>query len=56
VQYWLPKLHRNIQRDAEDQAKLEQLGWRVLIIWECETKNIDLVAAKVARFLKADAA
>lgn len=36
--YWNKKLDRTIQRDKENIATLKQLGWRVLIIWECETR------------------
>lgn len=36
--YWLPKLQRNVQRDAEKDAELRSLGWRVLVIWECEVR------------------
>jgi DNA mismatch endonuclease (patch repair protein) len=37
-EYWLPKLARNVERDAEAKAALRGAGWRVLAIWECETK------------------
>src|SRR5690349_20569113 len=33
--YWQRKLDRNTRRDAEHAAKLSQLGWRLLIVWEC---------------------
>ncbi len=36
--YWLPKLARNVERDAEARAKLAAMGWEVLVIWECETR------------------
>jgi DNA mismatch endonuclease (patch repair protein) len=36
--YWNKKLDRTIQRDKENIAALKRLGWRVLIIWECETR------------------
>lgn len=39
--YWLPKLARNIQRDAENRAALEAQGWQVLEIWECQTRDPD---------------
>lgn len=42
--YWLPKLDRNMARDAKAIAALEALGWRVLVLWECElreSKEID---------------
>ena len=37
--YWEKKLDRNIQRDKENCGLLQNLGWRVLIVWECETKK-----------------
>ncbi len=37
--YWTAKLARNVERDAENQAKLESLGYRVLIVWECQIKH-----------------
>ena len=36
VEYWLPKLERNRQRDKENQTNLMALGWKVLIVWECQ--------------------
>ncbi len=39
--YWLPKLRRNKERDAEKLAELEALGWEVLTIWECQIKAKD---------------
>jgi DNA mismatch endonuclease, patch repair protein len=37
--YWRPKLRRNVQRDAENVADLAELGYRTLVIWECEIKR-----------------
>ena len=37
--YWLPKLKRNRLRDAENISQLKEMGWRVIIIWECELKT-----------------
>lgn len=34
--YWSPKLARNVERDAKAQEALMRLGWRVLVVWECE--------------------
>lgn len=38
-EYWLPKFAANIERDARKEAQLQALGWRVLLVWECETKR-----------------
>lgn len=39
VDFWEGKFAANVARDASAQAKLENLGWRVVTIWECETKD-----------------
>jgi DNA mismatch endonuclease (patch repair protein) len=44
-------LARNKQRDHSSIAKLRRRGWRALVIWECKTKDIERVAAKLRRFL-----
>ncbi len=52
-EYWRPKLEGNRTRDAANKAKLKRLGWRVLVVWECETKHEVRLQAKVKRFLSA---
>jgi DNA mismatch endonuclease (patch repair protein) len=37
--YWQEKITRNIERDQANAKELENRGWRVLIIWECELKK-----------------
>lgn len=37
--FWREKITTNIQRDVRKIALLEQAGWRVLVIWECELKK-----------------
>lgn len=39
--FWEPKLSNNKSRDQKNIKKLEELGWSVLIVWECETKDKD---------------
>ncbi|TRO94365.1 DNA mismatch endonuclease Vsr [Glycocaulis profundi] len=50
-EYWLPKLTRNVRRDADSVAALEAAGWRVLTVWECETKNEAALERGLLRFL-----
>lgn len=38
-EFWETKLSGNKKRDAENISKLKQLGWRVLVVWECELKK-----------------
>lgn len=49
--YWLPKLLRNQQRDRTARRALNRRGWRVLTIWECQTKDLRRLSERVARFL-----
>lgn len=37
--YWLPKFEANVERDARKAEALRALGWRVLTVWECETRD-----------------
>jgi DNA mismatch endonuclease, patch repair protein len=37
--FWEEKFNKNIKRDIENKRKLEICGWKVLIIWECQTKS-----------------
>ena len=39
TEYWIPKINRNVERDEENYKKLTDIGWRVLVIWECELKK-----------------
>lgn len=38
-EFWREKITRNQARDAEAIARLQELGWRVLVIWECELRK-----------------
>lgn len=42
--YWKPKLERVVARDARHHSELEALGWRVIVIWECEISDEALQA------------
>lgn len=39
VHFWTRKFRQNVARDHRNEVDLRSLGWRVLIIWECETRN-----------------
>jgi DNA mismatch endonuclease (patch repair protein) len=51
IEYWVPKLQRNKQRDSENLRKLRKLGWDVLVIWECEVREPDRLSSNVRDFL-----
>lgn len=49
--YWVPKIERNRERDAEALAALEAMGWQALTIWECEIKAPEDLPQRIRRFL-----
>jgi DNA mismatch endonuclease (patch repair protein) len=49
--YWSPKLAGNRARDERHRAALEEQGWKVLTIWECEIKHTARVTKQIKRFL-----
>ncbi|MBO9320949.1 MAG: DNA mismatch endonuclease Vsr [Roseiflexus sp.] len=51
TEYWNKKLDRNMIRDREHMHKLEYLGWNVLIVWECETRDREKLVDKLKGFL-----
>ena len=38
-EYWIPKITRNVERDQNNHELLQELGWRVIVIWECQLKK-----------------
>lgn len=37
-EFWLPKLEGNVLRDQANGTALRELGWKLLVVWECETQ------------------
>jgi DNA mismatch endonuclease (patch repair protein) len=51
VGYWHPKLDRNIARDDRALTDLESLGWRALVLWECEIRDEAALHMNLVQFL-----
>jgi DNA mismatch endonuclease, patch repair protein len=51
TEYWIAKIARNCARDAAAREKLEGLGWKVAVLWECELKHEVGVMRRLSRFL-----
>jgi DNA mismatch endonuclease (patch repair protein) len=51
LDYWLPKLARNHERDLANLASLRDSGWTVLVVWECETKDKEALKQSLSAFL-----
>lgn len=52
-EYWEKKIKGNVERDNRNYTALEQAGWRVLIVWECQLKeNQGMVLFDLAESIK----
>lgn len=50
--FWHHKLEKNKIRDTRNRRKLRKLGWRVLVIWECQLRDLAAVERKLTAFLE----
>src|SRR6185437_1964919 len=50
--YWRTKLLKNRRRDATNCRALKRLGWRVLVLWECQLGNPERLRSRIERFLE----
>lgn len=51
VEYWKPKLKRNVLRLKEQMEKIRESGYKVVSIWECETKSKDQLQRLIVKRL-----
>ena len=49
--YWRAKIDRNRARDGRNLESLQALGWRAMVVWECELKDEAALRARLAAFL-----
>ncbi len=47
IEFWRDKFEKNIQRDKKNRKNLEKLGWKVAVIWECQTEDIKKLKKKI---------
>jgi DNA mismatch endonuclease (patch repair protein) len=52
AEFWQNKRMSNVERDARHLKSLRQDGWRVLIVWECETREPEKLERKLDKFLR----
>jgi DNA mismatch endonuclease (patch repair protein) len=55
LDFWLPKFTRNVQRDLTAQQALQAQGWKVVIVWECHTKDREILRNEIRFALGLDA-
>jgi DNA mismatch endonuclease (patch repair protein) len=51
LEFWEPKLSANAERDALKQEALKRLGWKVLVVWECELRQSEQLENKLRQFV-----
>jgi DNA mismatch endonuclease (patch repair protein) len=56
TEYWNTKFARTVARDARNQGFLEAGGWRILVVWECELKNLAALRARIYNILEQNGA
>jgi len=50
--YWREKIRRNVERDDKHKRDLALMGWRTLIIWECQIKDEEALRSALISFLE----
>jgi len=51
TRFWKEKLDGNKRRDANNVRRLRALGWRSLVLWECQLRDLEKVTWRIERFL-----
>lgn len=52
AEFWQVKRCGNVERDRRNASELDALGWQMLVIWECETKDLLRLTKRILHFLK----
>jgi DNA mismatch endonuclease (patch repair protein) len=53
TEYWTDKLDRNVARDKKRLTELRKLGWKAIVVWECQTeKALRKLTTRIERFLR----
>jgi DNA mismatch endonuclease, patch repair protein len=52
VEFWDKKINGNVERDKKNQEALENGGWKILVVWECETRRAEKLIESLSNFLK----
>lgn len=50
-EFWQRKFRSNMRRDKQVQHGLQEEGWEIIVIWECETKVPETLFGKLQKFL-----
>lgn len=48
-EFWSAKFNKNIERDRQNMIALNDLGWKVVVVWECELINAEALAERLSQ-------
>jgi len=54
LEFWRPKLAENRKRDWKNARCLRSAGWDILVLWECQLRDLEAIEARVMQFLEGD--
>jgi DNA mismatch endonuclease, patch repair protein len=52
--FWSLKFKQNVERDKRQQRELKRMGWGVVVVWECETRNLERLRDRISLALEMD--
>lgn len=52
LDFWLPKFEAIRKRDSENLHRLDQMGWKILVIWECQLKDKTELKTSIREFFE----
>lgn len=52
IEFWKEKIGKNVERDNRNILELKEKGWNVIVIWQCEIKNVELQTIRLKKILQ----
>lgn len=52
AEFWQKKRSSNAARDEVNRSSLTESGWRVMTVWECQTRNVESIESRIESFLR----
>lgn len=50
--FWKNKIQGNVERDKLNKKKLKELGWKIIVLWQCRMKNRNLFEKSMSKLIK----
>ncbi len=52
VGFWQKKFDENVERDEFVKKELRKKGWKVIVVWECKTRNLEILEQHIDKIIK----